>query len=393
MRVCIIAYTFYEIDHRVRRYAEALVERGDTVDAIVLRREGQRSREVFNGVNVSRIQQRSYNERKLLDYVVRIGTFFLKGILILLGRQFKKRYDVIHIHNVPEFLIFMGAVPKFFGTRLILDIHDILPEFYAQKFKSGMNSILVRILLYLEKVSVRFADYVIVANDLWRDKIIARDGIAPNTCMTMLNYPDLGFFQKVLRKEGGPLSLIYPGTISHHHGLDIAIKALAIVKKDIPDIQLSIYTRSNNFGYFVEIQKLIGELQLGENVRILDPVPTERLWEIYSKADIGIVPKRGGIFADEAFSTKIFDFFAAGLPVIASKTRIDQYYFDDSMIKYFKPENYEEMACCIKELAMDSAQMKSLVEEGRKFIVENNWETKKCAYLQIIDRLVDGKGT
>ena len=40
MRVCMVAYTFYEGDNRVRRYAETLVKRGDTVDAIVLRQDG-----------------------------------------------------------------------------------------------------------------------------------------------------------------------------------------------------------------------------------------------------------------------------------------------------------------------------------------------------------------
>ncbi len=46
-----------------------------------------------------------------------------------------------------------------------------------------------------------------------------------------------------------------------------------------------------------------------------------------SKADLGIVPKRAAGFGDEAFSTKILEFMALGVPVIASETQIDRYYF------------------------------------------------------------------
>ena len=34
MRICMVAYSFYETDNRVRRYAEALARRGDKVDAL-----------------------------------------------------------------------------------------------------------------------------------------------------------------------------------------------------------------------------------------------------------------------------------------------------------------------------------------------------------------------
>ena len=64
-----VAYTFYETDNRVRRYAEALVKRGDEVEAIALRREGQASFEVLKGVYVYRIQTRVRDERSPFSYL------------------------------------------------------------------------------------------------------------------------------------------------------------------------------------------------------------------------------------------------------------------------------------------------------------------------------------
>ncbi|HEU4687974.1 MAG TPA: hypothetical protein VFS23_06430, partial [Vicinamibacterales bacterium] len=58
LRVCHVAYTFYENDNRVIRYAEAMAERGHDVDVIALRRHGQSLQGESNGVVVHRIQRR-----------------------------------------------------------------------------------------------------------------------------------------------------------------------------------------------------------------------------------------------------------------------------------------------------------------------------------------------
>ena len=103
--------------------------------------------------------------------------------------------------------------------------------------------------------------------------------------------------------------------------------------------------------------------------------------------DIGIVPKRAGIFSSEAFSTKIFDYMAAGLPIVASKTKVDQYYFDDSMITFFEPENHEDLARCIIELYRNPQKAKSMVENAKRFVAENNWQSKKQLYFDLVDSI------
>ena len=113
MNACLIAYTFYKADHKVIRYAEALAVEGNRIDVISLKlREDDRRHIVLNGVNVYRFQTRNFNEKSPLSYFVRIFSFFVKGSIILFFKYLRYRYEIIHTHNMPDFLVFMCSVPK-----------------------------------------------------------------------------------------------------------------------------------------------------------------------------------------------------------------------------------------------------------------------------------------
>ena len=144
MRACMVAYTFYEPDNRVRRYAETLVKRGDSVDAIVLRQKGQSPFDVIGGVHVHRIQQRVINEGNPLTYLIKLLLFLLRSAWMLAWRHLRAPYDLIHVHSVPDFQVFATLIPRLMGAKVILDIHDIVPELYASKFRISQESLLFR---------------------------------------------------------------------------------------------------------------------------------------------------------------------------------------------------------------------------------------------------------
>src|SRR5260370_28942663 len=147
MRVCMLAYSFYEIDTRIMQYATALAERGDTVDVFALGGEGGLVFEVLNGVNVYRIQCRKMNEGGWFDYLFRTLRFLFISTFVLAKRHISKPYQVIHIHSVPDFLVFAAVVPKISRARLILAIHDILPEFYPSTVGISSLSLLFKLLV------------------------------------------------------------------------------------------------------------------------------------------------------------------------------------------------------------------------------------------------------
>ncbi len=148
-----VAYTFYEADNRVRRYAETLAKRGDEVDAIALRRDGQPAFEVIRGVRVYRVQKRAIDERGPFSYLRKLLLFFLRSAWMLAVHNLQAPYDLIHVHSVPDFEVFATIVPRLMGAKVILDIHDIVPEFYVSKFKVSERSLAFRLLVLMERLS------------------------------------------------------------------------------------------------------------------------------------------------------------------------------------------------------------------------------------------------
>ncbi|MEI6267290.1 MAG: glycosyltransferase family 4 protein [Methylococcaceae bacterium] len=385
LKACMLAYTFYETDGRVMRYAETLVKQGINVEAIVLRRDNQPEEEIINGVKVLRIQRRVKNERGKYSYLARILKFFFRSMLAITYRHLKEPYDIIHVHSVPDFEVFAAFIPKLLGAKIILDIHDIVPEFYAAKFKVSQKSLVFWILKRIEKFSASFADHVIIANDLWLEKITARS-VTKDRCSSFINYPDLSVFNVNLKtdRNDGKFIMLYPGTLNWHQGLDIAVNAFVIAKEKAPNMELHIYGEGSAKD---ELQKQISEMQLSDKVFLKSPLPLREIASVMANADLGIVPKRNDSFGGDAFSTKILEFMALGVPVIVADTRIDKYYFNDSLVRFFKADDINDLALVMLDAYHNHELNIQISSQALAFAYQHSWETKKDDYLAIIESL------
>lgn len=385
MNFCMVAYTFYESDNRVRRYAETLVKEGYHVDAVALRKPGQVKFEVIKGVSVYRIQERKIDEKGKLSYLFRLLKFFFLSSCWLTVSHFRKRYKVIHVHSVPDFEVFATLIPKLFGAQVILDIHDIVPEFFADKFGVAESSPVVRALKWVEKLCCAFADHVIIANDLWHKKLTERS-VRPEKCTTVLNYPCSDIFSRRpdCARVVGKVIMIYPGTLAIHQGLDIAIEACPKIKEVVPQFEFHMYGKGPEQEH---LREQIKDLGISDTVRLYGPVPMEEIALRMAEAHIGVVPKRAEGFGDEAFSTKIFEYMAVGLPVVASKTTIDSYYFSNGSVLFFQSGNADDLAEKVLNLIRNPDTRQKQIQVADLFLEQNRWENKKRQYLDIIDKL------
>jgi glycosyltransferase involved in cell wall biosynthesis len=386
MRVCMIAYSFYETDSRIIQYARSLTRRGDSVDVIALARAGMPRFELIDGVNVYRVQGRQINERGASSYLFRILRFLLVAMVVLTWKHLHKRYQLVHVHSVPDFLVISALPLRLMGVPVILDIHDILPEFYASKFTAGQGSFVYRALLIIEKWSARMASHVIIANHLWYDRLIGRS-VPGKKCSVICNYPNPElFFVRPKHECNGRFLLMYPGSLNLHQGLDIAIRAFAEVSSTLKSAEFHIYGEGPERP---SLERLIEKLGLQQKIRVQNYQPTVEIARLMGEADLAIVPKRASsTFGNEAASTKVQEFMAVGVPVIVSRTRIDSFYFDESMVKFFESENVSALANAIIELYAHPEQRRKLVEGANRHIQKNNWDVKQYEYLSVVDSLM-----
>lgn len=385
IRVCHLAYTFYEYDGRVMKYVETLLDREDYVDVIALRRPGSKWFEKRGHQRHFRLQTRSGNEKGAFAHLLKLILFWIKASLLLTLSQMRRSYDVIHVHNIPDFLVFAAWFPKLCGARIILDIHDLVPELYSGKFDGNhTTSLPFRLLLKTERLSCAFADHVIVANHPWHGKLASRS-VPSSKCSTIMNYPDLQLFSPI--HPQGPRSgfrILYPGSLNHHQGLDLAIKALSIAREQMPDAELHIYGTGPAMN---ELTALSESLGLSRVVRFFEPVGKDRIAEVINSASVGVVPKRADGFGNEAFSTKTLEFMACAVPLIVSRTMIDSYYFSDDVVTFFTPGDADDLARALVEVYTHPKEAAERVSSARALACELSWQSRYIDYRALIDSL------
>lgn len=386
-RICMLAYTEYECDNRVRRYAETLARRGDDVDVIAL--SGplvSKPVERICGVTVFRIQHRNKDERSKWSYAWRLIRFLLSSSRWVARLHDQSRYDVIHIHNMPDFLVFAAWYPKLRGAKLILDIHDLTPELFASKFGANASGLYVRVLELVERVSAGFVDHVIVSNDLWLERLLSRS-VSKRKCSVFLNNVDPSIFYRRKRvRTDDKFIILFHGGFQWHQGLDIAIEAFAEVRRRLQTAELHFYG-SGVRSVIVELEALSQRLDLAASVKFCGIVPLDSIPEIIANADLGVVPKRSDSFGNEAYSTKIMEFMSQGVPVVVSGTRVDMFYFREGTVHFFRSGDSRALAEAILDVANNELLRRGLVERGLEYVERNGWDTKKEKYLDLVDDL------
>jgi len=391
-RICMVSHSFYENDNRVSRYAESLAARGDFVEVFALRRsESMPKQELLNGVLVHRIQDRiGKREKGKLSYLWPLLRFLFVSSRHVSRHHGNRPYDLVHVHNIPDFIVFSAWYPKVKGTPVILDVHDIVPEFFTSKFGQKPKGMMFGLLKLMERVSAAFADHVIIANDLWLEPYSKRTG-TKGRCTPYINYVNSALFTPNSdNRNDGKQIVLFPGGLQWHQGLDIAIRAFVSVSKALPNAEFHIYGDGNAKDSLVE---LTAELGLNEKVRFFDPMSMLQIAKVMATADLGVVPKRADSFGNEAYSTKIMEFMSAGVPVVISSTKIDRFYFDDSVVRFFESGNVEMLAREMIAVLTDAELRQKLVKNGLAYADRNCWDRKKQEYFTLVDGLCEGTPT
>jgi glycosyltransferase involved in cell wall biosynthesis len=155
----------------------------------------------------------------------------------------------------------------------------------------------------------------------------------------------------------------------------------------MPDAEFHIYGEGPAKPSLITLAK---ELEMDGRVFFHDFLPSREVAAVMAETDLAIEPKRStSAFGNEALSTKILEFMSLGVPVIASRTKIHAYYYDESIIQYYDNDDESELAAQILHLKSHPELRRTLVANAKRYVAENTWDARKHEYLQLVDSLVD----
>jgi len=389
-RHCMVVFATYPYgETRVQREAEALVGHGYEVDVICLRGQSDTAVDTHHGVTIYRLPMRRARKRTLAAGVLDYIAFFAMASVKLARLNLLRHYDVVQVHNLPDFLVFAALIPKLTGSRVILDLHDLMPEFYQGRFGQESNGFLMRLILIQEKLSCRFADHVITVTEHWRQTLVKR-GVPPEKCSVVMNLADGHIFHRfppedAPPKDGDRFRLFYHGYMPERYGLDLVLQAMGRVRHQIPEIHLTLVGGGE---HLATLKRMSEDLDLKENcVEFIRCVPAEKLPALIAVADVGVVPYRDDIFTDSLLPTKLMEYAVMGLPSIVARTSAISAYFDETMVQFFAPDDVEDLARCILTLYSDRKRLAQLAQGIQKFNQRHNWTKAGAEYVALVERL------
>jgi glycosyltransferase involved in cell wall biosynthesis len=393
--IAILVHAYYEEDARVRRKAEALVAAGWPVDVFALRRAGDAPTGEIQGVRVSRLPVGRHQGAGLVTYIAEYVAFFARAGLALARAHRHRRYALVEVNTLPDFLAFAGLPLKLRGVPLVLDLHEAMPEFFRSRFPRASGRIAHGLLNAQERLSIRAADAVVTVNDALADRLV-RLGVPRDKVTVVMNAPSTTLFDPAAFAVrpfmgDGSLRLAYAGAVTPIYELDVVLRAVGEILQRRPDlpVEAHIYGRGDSEA---DLASLATELGITAAVTLHGRIPLEAVPAAIADADIGLAPTRRDPFTELSLSTKVFEYAAMGKPVVASRLATVERYFPPGTATTYSPGDHASLADAILGLVDDPAARTRSVAATAQRLSDLSWERQATVYLGLVERLVAASG-
>ena len=387
--ILMIAYTYYESDPRVIREAEAAVDGGFSVDFLALRRPGAPPREVVRGVNLFRLNQARYRGGGYLRYASEYAKFFLRCLAKTTALFSSRRYQVIHVNNMPDFLVFTTIIPRLFGTKVILDIHDPMPNTFASKFKGRENGFFYRILLWQERLSAWYCSRVITVHHPVKDGILTKHGLTADSIEVIANFADQELFP--LRQSftlNHKIRFVFHGTILERSGLTMLMNALTRVHH-----QDRVLVKIIGEGDFSDtLKEMIRSMQLSHIVDFDNrSYPAHSISTHLDDCDVGLVPLEISSVTNYALPLKLLEYISLGLPVVSVRNSAIAYYFGEDDCIFFEWNDPQSLSAALDRIVENPELLCRYRKRSVALRDRFSWAGEKRKYVALLEDLMGVK--
>ena len=356
------------------------------MDVVCLRNKGQKKRENVQGVEVYRVGPQ-HRRRSLLLYLYEYLHGFLAMSVLVTILFFRRRYHCIQVNTLPDVLVFVTLIPRLFGAKVLLDMHEPTPELFMTKYGPRKHRWIVKLITILEQRSLRYAAAVLTVNETIKQRFVER-GTPAEKIHVVRNVPDEDYITDQVKTETDHFQLLIHGLISERYGHETAIRAVKLVRDKIKNIHLIIAGYGDNEE---RMRKLSRELECSDIVHFTGLVPVSRIKELIGATNVGLVPLLPSPFAELCQPNKLFELVSGRRAVIVSRLQAIEESFDKSCVMFFDPGNPDDLARCIIELHDDPKKHEWLAENAYRRYATISWRQSKKIYLQAIAELVRTK--
>jgi glycosyltransferase involved in cell wall biosynthesis len=387
--VAIVVHAIVPGDPRVRRQADALLDAGHEVDIIALRQRGEAAREIDGRQRITRLPvNRSFVgfAGHMAEYVA--FTAMAAWRLALDHRS--RRYDLVQVATVPDFLAFAALPEKLAGVPILLDLHEDMPEFFRDRFAHSLLRPLMPIVTATARASAAAVDELITVHEPLRQLAIAR-GVDPDRISVVMNSADGRVFdpsrhpRRAFMADGG-LRLVHHSNLQRIYGLDRAIEGLGMLRPGL-DWRLDVY---GDGPWRPRIEEAIERTRTGERVTLHGRVPLDDLPGVLAASDIGLVPSLAEPYLQYSLSTKLLEYAAMGVPTIATDLVTFRRHFTDDALRFAPGDDPGALARAVEALVDDPGGTTAMGLEAQRQAAAYDWEVQKAHYVAVVERLVDG---
>jgi glycosyltransferase involved in cell wall biosynthesis len=269
------------------------------------------------------------------------------------------------------------------GARVFLDMRDPFPEFFQAKYFLQARHPLVRGLIMEEKWSARFATQIVTVHDSMAD-LYTRTGIPRENIAVVMNAPDPRLFdtEPTHSHEPADRTMLYTGTVARWYGVELAVRAIARLRDEIPELRLRIV----GDGQLVpELREMVVAEGIEDRVLFDDPVPLDLIPDIVAVAWVGIQPNRADPLMRYSLSTKVLEWCRLGLPVICGETKPLLEVFRDGEVMFHKAGDLDGLCARLLEAHVSSDALVARAARAKIASQRIGYEEEIAKLLELID--------
>jgi glycosyltransferase involved in cell wall biosynthesis len=382
-RICIVRQTdLYEPP--LQRVAETLVSEGFDVEILCMRHPERPRTMVINGVVVTSLGA-SLRRSSKVHYAASYVWFFALVSATLAVRHVRRRYAVVQVNTMPDFLVFSAAVPKLLGCPVVAYMNEPMPELAETLYGPGhVSSTLARI----EQHALRFSNHAFTVSNQLKDRYVER-GARADRISVVLNGADpqirLSNWSPTPAPDKEGFTVICHGAIEDRYGQDTIVEAARLLRDELPDLRVVFTGRGSHVEAMLEQIRSAG---LEDVIRFEGWVSNQRLNDLLHSADVGVVAQKASPYSHLVHTNKMVDYWIFGLPVIASRLHAVSELYDDSVLEYYEPGDAADLARAIRLLHDDPTRRDELARNGRRAQAENGWSVQRETYLSVYDSIL-----